>query len=61
MGRNGPMNTGQQLASQARKAREATLRRDELIRQMKTEGASLRTIAEAAGLTHTAIAKILAR
>lgn len=55
------MNTGQQLASQARKAREATLRRDELIRQMKTEGASLRTIAEAAGLTHTAIAKILAR
>lgn len=54
-------STAQQLASQARKAREATLRRDALIRQMREEGSSLRSIAEAAELTHTAIAKILAR
>lgn len=53
------MTTAEQLASQARKAREATLRRDELIRQMRDEGSSLRTIAEAAGLTHPAIVKIL--
>lgn len=53
------MTTGQQLASQARKAREATLRRDELIRQMRAEGSSLRSIADAAGLTHPAIVKIL--
>lgn len=49
------------LASQAKKAREATVRRDQLIQQMRAEGASLRTIAEAAGLTHTAIARILKR
>ena len=55
-----PVNTGGQFASQARKAREATIQRD-LIRQMREEGAPLRTIAEAAGLTHTAVAKILAR
>lgn len=53
--------TARLLASQARKAREATSRRDQLIRQMRDEGSSLRSIAEAAGLTHTAIAKILAR
>jgi DNA invertase Pin-like site-specific DNA recombinase len=53
--------TAQNLASQARKAREATARRDELIRSMRAEGATLRAIAEAAGLTHTAVAKILAR
>jgi DNA invertase Pin-like site-specific DNA recombinase len=53
--------TAQQLASQARKAREATARRDALIRQMRDEGATLRAIADAAGLTHTAVAKILAR
>jgi hypothetical protein len=54
-------STAQQLASQAKKAREATLRRDELIRQMRAEGSTLRAIAEVAGLTHTAIVKILAR
>lgn len=53
--------TADQLASQARKAREATLRRDELIRQMRDEGASWRTIASAAGLSHMAIKKIVAR
>lgn len=53
--------TARLLASQARKAREATARRDALIRQMRAEGASLREIAQAAGLTHTGIARILAR
>lgn len=45
----------------ADKARAATTNRDEAIRRARDEGASLRVIAEAAGLTHTAIAKILAR
>lgn len=49
------------LASWARRAREATARRDALIVQMRGEGAPLRTIAEAANLSHTAIAKILKR
>lgn len=53
--------TAQQLASQAKKAREATARRDQLIRQMRDEGSTLRSIAEACGLTHTAVAKILSR
>ena len=53
--------TAQELASQAQKAREAVSRRDALIRQMRVEGSPLRTIAEAAGLSHTAIAKILSR
>jgi hypothetical protein len=53
------VTTAQLLASQAKRAREATLRRDELIRQMRAEGSSLRSIAEAAGLTHPAIVKIL--
>lgn len=45
----------------ANEARAWTSMRDEAIRQMRAEGASLRTIAVAAGLTHTAIAKILER
>jgi len=36
-------------------------KRDQLIREARDEGHSLRAIAEAAGLTHTAVAKILAR
>ena len=56
-----PVTTARQLTSWARKAREATARRDELIRQMRGEGATLRAIAEAAGLTHSAIALILKR
>lgn len=51
----------QQLARASRTVREATARRDSLIRQLHDEGASLRQIAEAAGLSHTAIAKILRR
>lgn len=45
----------------ANKARYATERRDEAIHRMRDEGATLRAIADAAGLTHTAIAKILAK
>jgi lambda repressor-like predicted transcriptional regulator len=41
--------------------RTALEHRDESIRQMRAEGATLRAIAEAAGLTHQAIAKILAK
>lgn len=50
-----------EVASWAKKAREATAKRDAAIRQMRDEGSSLRSIAEAAGLTHTAVAKILKR
>ena len=53
------MTTAQRLAAQAKRAREATVERDSLILQMRAEGASLRAIAEAAGLTHPAIVKIL--
>jgi len=36
-------------------------KRDRLIRAARDEGLSLRKIADAAGLSHTAVAKILAR
>lgn len=55
------MTAAAEVRRWATKAREATQRRDEAIRQASAEGASLRTIAEAAGLSHTAIAKILAK
>lgn len=45
----------------ARKAREATEQRDAAIVRLRAEGASLRAIAEAAGLSHTAVAKIIDR
>jgi DNA invertase Pin-like site-specific DNA recombinase len=51
----------QQLATQSRRIREATARRDELIREMRAEGYPLRTIAEAAGLSHQAIMKIVGK
>lgn len=53
--------SAKEVASWARKAREATARRDQAIRRMRDQGASLRAIAEAASLSHTAIAKILSR
>jgi DNA invertase Pin-like site-specific DNA recombinase len=57
------MTTSQRINvhSWAKKAREATAARDEAIRQMRAEGATLREIAAAAGLTHTAIARIIER
>jgi hypothetical protein len=50
-----------QVALWARKAREATARRDEAIRAMRDTGVPLRAIGDAAGLSHSAIAKILTR
>ncbi len=41
----------------AAKVRDATLRRNQAIREMRDAGAPLRAIAAAAGLTHAAIAK----
>ena len=53
--------TAQRLAAWADRARQATDRRNELIRQMRDEGATLRQIAAAAGVSHVSVAKILAR
>jgi len=39
----------------------AVAARDEAIRQMRDEGASLREIAAAAGMSHVAVAKILGK
>ncbi len=47
------------VARYAAAAREATEARDEAIRQMIAEGASLRKVGDAAGLSHTAISKIV--
>lgn len=55
------MTTEKDVAVWADKARAATLRRDQAIRVMRAEGASLRTIAAAAGLSHMAVSKILAK
>lgn len=55
------MKTATEVSTWARKAREATARRDDAIRRMHAEGAALRTIGEAAGLSHTAVKKILDR
>jgi lambda repressor-like predicted transcriptional regulator len=43
----------------AKKARDAKAERDKAIRAMHAAGASLRVIAEAAGLNHNTIAKIV--
>jgi hypothetical protein len=43
----------------ASKARQATAKRDAAIHKMREEGATLRDIGDAAGLSHTAVAKIL--
>ena len=45
----------------AHRAREATTYRDQWIRTMRADGASLRAIAEVAGLSHMAISKIVAK
>lgn len=50
-----------ELRRAAKKAREWTIRRDDLIREMHANGSSLRAIGEEAGLTHSAIAKIVAK
>lgn len=53
--------SARQVALWARKAKEAVEARDEAIRAMRAEGASLRAIASAAGLTAMGVRKILAR
>lgn len=53
--------TAKEVSSWAKRAREATLQRDAAIRRMREDGSTLRSIAQAAGLSHTAIVKILAR
>jgi DNA invertase Pin-like site-specific DNA recombinase len=49
------------VAHWSRVAREALARRDGAIRTMRAEGHSLREIAQAAGLSHTAVRKIILR
>lgn len=46
------------LRRAARKVREGTAERDELVRQAVAEGGSLRAVGEAAGLSHTAVSNI---
>lgn len=46
------------VAEWAKKAKAATTQRDEAIRAMRADGASLREIAAAAGLSHEAINRI---
>jgi hypothetical protein len=55
------VTAAQEVSTWAKKARDAASRRDAAIHRMRDEGSTLRSIAEAAGLTHTAVAKILAR
>lgn len=49
---------GTEAAHAAQKAREWTQRRDAAIRRALAEGVSLRVLAAATGLSHTAVAKI---
>lgn len=51
----------QAAASAAQKVREWTERRDRRIREALHDGASLRALGTATGLSHTAIAKIAKR
>lgn len=50
-----------ELSNAAKKARLWTIRRDALIRRESEAGHSLRDIAKEACLTHSAIAKIVAK
>ncbi len=53
------LTPAQRVATAAKRARVATAQRDQAIRAMRSEGATLRTIADAAGLTHAGVARIL--
>lgn len=55
------MTTADKLARAVADMDAARSRRDELIRQMRDEGAPLRTIAGAAGMTAAGVAKVLNR
>jgi lambda repressor-like predicted transcriptional regulator len=54
------MNTAELAACQVQIGKWVA-KRDRLVREARDEGLSLRAIADAAGLSHTAIAKILER
>ncbi len=54
-----PTNSSRKLTHAASELRRWTEARNELIRQRHAEGATLRTIAGEAGLTHSGVAKIL--
>ena len=60
VGRYG-MRQFEELAQTKVQLEKWTDKRDRLIRSARADGYSLRAIADAAGLTHTAIAKICAR
>lgn len=49
------------LRDAAEKAARWTVERDALIRRARAEGATLREVAEAVGLSHTAVSKIESR
>jgi len=49
------------LTGAAARARTATIERDQFIRDAHAAGWSLRAIGDAAGLSHTAVAKIVKR
>lgn len=51
--------TADRVATEAHKARLATERRNEAIRQMRAEGGSLREIAQLAWLSHTQVSNIV--
>ncbi|MCL2393767.1 MAG: hypothetical protein FWC87_03675 [Acidimicrobiaceae bacterium] len=53
------LSTADQLIRAGRNATEAVAHRDALIDKRHEEGASLRQIAAEAGLSHSAVAKIL--
>lgn len=53
------MTAAREVATWAAKAQVATAKRDEAIRAMRAEGATLRAIAKAAGMTHAGVARVL--
>ena len=55
------MSPAEKVRKRAEAVPKAIERRDEAIRQMRAEGATLREIGAAAGMSHVAIGKILAK
>lgn len=53
--------TAAKLATAARQITDWTTKRDDLIREAHANGASLRDIAEHAGITHVGVMKIVKR
>lgn len=55
------MTPAEKVRKRSEAVPRAIERRDEAIRQMRAGGATLRAIGEAAGISHAAVAKILAK